>query len=171
MPAPKQTVMILDGYNIIHKVSSFRARFGVSAEDGRLALLAYCKEWMARRRDIGLFLVVFDGGPSVNGAQEGASPGVRAIYSSRGETADHRIHALLQEWQVSARCVVVSDDGEVARRARQVGAETVMDSRAFAEVLRPTGRAADSDGGAHKSGLTPGVEKTITDELRRLWGG
>ena len=162
--------MILDGYNIIHKVPAFREQLANSGEAGRRSLLAYCKEWMTRRRDIGLFLVVFDGGPSVNGAQEGAAPGVRTIYSSRGETADHRIHELLLEWQVTARCVVVSDDGEVARRAIQVGAETVMDTRTFAEVLRPKGRAADSDGGARKSELTPGQEKTITDELRRLWG-
>ncbi len=163
--------MILDGYNIIHKVHAFREQLADSGEAGRRALLAYCREWMTRRRDVGLFLVVFDGGPSVNGAQEGAAPGIRVIYSNRGETADDRIHELLREWQAAARCVVVSDDGEVARRARQVGAETVMDSRSFVEVLRPRRRTGDSGDDRHKTELTPGEGKVITDELRCLWGG
>lgn len=164
--------MILDAYNIIHRIPAFKAQLDVSGDAGRLALLAYCKEWMTRRRDVGLFLVVFDGGPSVHGCQEGASPGVRVIHSSRGETADHRIHDLLLEWQASSRCVVVSDDGEVARSARKAGAETVMTVRAFGEVLRAGGRgAATDDGDTHKSELTPSEAKAITDELRRLWGG
>jgi predicted RNA-binding protein with PIN domain len=169
MPAPKQTVMILDAYNIIHRVPAFRAQFEISAEAGRRALLAYCGEWRTRRRDIGIFLVVFDGGPSSTASQEGVSPGVRAVYSNRGETADHRIHAILQEWQATARCVVVSDDGEVARRARQVGAETVMAVQVFAEILRPRGRAVAPEGDSRKSGLTSGEEMAITAELRRLW--
>jgi predicted RNA-binding protein with PIN domain len=163
--------MILDGYNVIHRVPCFREQLAQGGEIGRRALLAYCGEWMTRRRDVGLFLVVFDGGPTVTGSQEGSSPGVRVVYSSRGETADSRIHTLLLEWQAISRCVVVSDDGEVARRARQVGAEAVMDAQTFAGVLRPRGRAGNSDSDAHKSGMAPCVEKTITDELRRLWGG
>lgn len=165
--------MILDGYNVIHRVPAFRAQLARSADAGRRALLAYCAEWMALRRDVSLFLVVMDGGPDPAGGQGGVSPGVRVIYSKRGQTADDRIHSLLQEWTEAARCVVVSDDGEVARRAKQVGAAEAMSAQAFAEVLRRraggAGQGGDED--ASKSDLTPGQAKAITDELRRLWGG
>lgn len=171
MPAQRQTVMILDGYNIIHRFPTFRAALTAGVEPARQSLLAYCKEWMARRRDVGLFLVVFDGGPSADGAQEGVGPGVRAVYSRRGETADHRIHDLLLEWQETSRCVVVSDDNEVTRRARQAVPAEAMSVQAFMRVLRPEGRDTAGTGEADKAGLTPGQEKTITDELRRLWGG
>lgn len=122
---------------------------------------------MSRRRDTGLFLIVFDSGPSVEGSSEGVASGVRVVNTRHGESADERIHAILQEWQSAASCTVVSDDAEVARRARQVGAD-VMSAAAFAGVLRQTDRVKDDSG--EKNALTPGQEKAITDELRRLWG-
>jgi predicted RNA-binding protein with PIN domain len=164
-------VTIVDGYNVIHRAPRFRESLANGIDAARRALLAYCAEWMARRRDVGLFIVVFDSGPSVDGSQEGVAPGVRVIHSRHGETADSRIHSLLLEWQAAARCTVVSDDGEVAGRSRQAGAAAVMSAAAFAEVVRAPGRTGRESDDSLKKGLTPGQEKTITDELRRLWGG
>lgn len=167
MVSAQKTVTIVDGYNAIHRVPAFRKALDASVEAGRRALISYCIEWMSRRRDTGQFLIVFDSGPSVGGSCEGVASGVRVVNTRHGESADERIHDMLQEWQPAARCTVVSDDTEVARRARQVGAD-VMSAAAFAGVLRQPDGATDDSGG--KNALTPGQEKTITDELRRLWG-
>jgi predicted RNA-binding protein with PIN domain len=168
----QSTVTIVDGYNVIHRAQRFRESLAGSGMDAaRRALLAYCAEWMARRRDVGLFLIVFDSGPSVDGSQEGVAAGVRTIHTRHGESADTRIHSLLLEWQSAARCAVVSDDAEVARRSRRAGAADVMSVQAFAGVIRPADRQADGVAEGMKNGLTPIQEKNITDELRRLWGG
>jgi len=58
---------VVDGYNVIHRVGRFKQQMERSLEAGRIALLRYCSEWRARRRDVDQFYVVFDGDSSVVG--------------------------------------------------------------------------------------------------------
>ncbi len=163
----RKTVYIVDGYNVVHRVAALRECLSAGPAAGRRALLAYCSEWMTRRRDVWLFYVVFDGDSSVHPAEEGAAPGVRAVYTETGETADRRVLALAAERAQDAHCVVVSDDREVVSKAREERA-SAMSASAFFAVLRPErgrgGEAADD-----KTELSPQQKKAINDELLAAW--
>jgi predicted RNA-binding protein with PIN domain len=174
----KQNTIIVDGYNVIHRVPRFKAHMERSLEGGREALLRYCTEWKARRRDVDRFYVVFDGDSSVIGGERAASaPGVRALYSKTGETADLRIRRMLEQADRREHFTVVSDDNEVRDSAR-VHHMTTMSSLEFARVVNK--RTDEQSNGRTTKGktrqsappddLAPGQAKAITDDLRSVWG-
>jgi predicted RNA-binding protein with PIN domain len=164
----RKTVYIVDGYNVLHRVPAFRDSLSAGPAAGRRALLAFCSDWMARRRDVWLFYVVFDGDSTVHPSrEEGASPGVRVVYTATGETADRRVLSLAAERARDAHCIVVSDDGEVIRGAK-ADRVAAMSAAAFHAALRSdAGRSAD--GTDAKTDLPPLARKAIHDELLAAW--
>lgn len=169
--------VIVDGYNVIYRVPRFKAQLDRSLEAGREALLRYCSEWKARRRDVDRFLVVFDGDSSVMGGERSASaPGVRALYSKTGETADRRIRRMLEQSERNEAITVVSDDNEVRDSAR-VTHMHAMSATQFARMGQgrtaapSTRRTTQGQRGPveDKAPLPPATAKNITDELRELW--
>lgn len=73
--------------------------------------------------------VVFDGWREGFGTEEREfRSGVEVRFSRRGETADHVIRRLVEEW--GRECAVVSSDREVASHARGAGA-FVMGAQEF----------------------------------------
>lgn len=176
----RKRIMILDAYNILHRLPAWKPLLEVSLEGARETLLNYCRRWMMQRGDVWLFVVVFDGDSSVAGGHSSAGPGVRVVYSPSGQAADDRILEILREFGERFDYVVVSDDRYVTGKAVQLGA-AVMTSSAFGAVLggdrSPT---AATGGGAHAKGrrraadvddtLPPDTANTITESLRRLWG-
>jgi len=107
--------LLVDGYNVIRRDPAWNALFERDLEQARQALLVYCAEWKRRNANVSDVIVVFDG--DATGTNEGFRPGIRAVYTSRGEDADSRILKILGR-RHGRDCVVVSDDGEVARGAR-----------------------------------------------------
>jgi len=179
-------IVIIDGYNVLHRMPRWKAQLEVSLERGREALLAYCRHWMQARGDVWLFCVVFDGDSSVTASHTSSGPGVRVVYSRTGETADDRILEIVHEFGGRCHYVVVSDDRYVSDSARRMSAE-LMSAEAFASVLAPKtegthprtkqrgrGRSvsddvdpASADNSAGK--LSACDAKLITDSLRREW--
>jgi predicted RNA-binding protein with PIN domain len=167
----RKTVMILDGYNVIHRVPALRTRLTDGLEAARSALIQYCTEWMDRRRDVWLFFVVFDGDSATHCQEMGGAPGVRQVFTKTGESADDRIIHIVEERESFSRCVVVSDDLYVTRGAKGTATE-IMTAAQFFAVLREDGRGDEGKGTpapADKSGITPAQAKAIHDELMRTW--
>lgn len=163
-------IIILDAYNVVHRVPEFKKCLDVSLERGRKVLVSFCKEWLSVRRDVEQFWLVFDGQgmPGGEGAQGGR--GVRVMYSAGGETADERILHLIEEVGRYSSFVVVSDDAAVARGARVLNAET-MSVMSFYGTLRKgrRQRGSESEGSADKD-LSPEEKHSITESLKREWG-
>lgn len=172
----RKRIMILDAYNILHRLPSWKPLLDVSLENAREALLAYCRRWMMQRGDVWLFVAVFDGDSGVMAGQSSSGPGVRVVYSATGESADDRILAILHEFGERFDYVVVSDDRYVISRAKLLGAE-IMSSDAFGAFLSARDRRGPAAKGraaaAHEGddALPPDEAKNITESLRRLWGG
>jgi len=172
----RKRIMILDAYNILHRLPSWKPLLEVSLENGREALLAYCRRWMMQRGDVWLFIAVFDGDSGVMAGQSSAGPGVRVVYSATGESADDRILAILHEFGERFDYVVVSDDRYVINRAKLLGA-AIMSSSAFGAFLSARDRrgpAAKGRAAAAREGddaLSPDESREITESLLRLWGG
>ncbi len=160
----RKRILILDGYNILHRAPAWKHLPAQSLECAREALLAYCRQWMRRRGDVWQFQVVFDGDSSVAPEQTSSGPGVRVMYSATGQTADDRILVALRECGEGVDRCVVSDDNEVTRCAKRLGAH-VMPVMAFCTRLR------DREANAADDALPGAAAKSITDELRELWGG
>jgi len=177
----RKRIMILDAYNILHRLPVWRPLLEDSLEGARETLLNYCRRWMMRRGDVWLFVVVFDGDSSVVGGHSSAGPGVRVVYSPSGQAADDRILEILREFGERFDYVVVSDDRYVTGKAVQLGA-AAMTAAAFGAVLGGgDAQALPAAGRARKKGgrradveddaLPPETAVGITESLRRLWGG
>jgi predicted RNA-binding protein with PIN domain len=169
-----RTILILDAYNILHRIPRWSAVLEVSLEQGREQLLGYCRRWMQSRGDVWLFCVVFDGDSGVSGGLRSAGAGIRVFFSRSGQTADDRLLAILDEFGPAFAYTVVSDDHYVRDKARLLGA-SVCDCKSFAGTLDAVD-AGRSQRGARGSGsagddrkVRPDDAARITDELRRLW--
>lgn len=175
-----RTIMILDAYNILHRVRHWKPLLDTSLESAREALLGYCRRWMLHRGDVWLFVVVFDGQSSVVGGASTAGPGIRVVYSPTEQTADDCILDIIDEFGPDYHYVVVSDDRYVRKQGRSMSAK-VMTSQAFSQVLSKS--ETPSDRGTAKKRqtrsrldavpddtLSPAQAADITNELKRLWG-
>jgi len=169
-------VTIIDGHNTVHRVARWQRLIGPHAEGAGNALIQYCRHWLLTRGDVQEFVLVFDGTPWQGFTPAATGPGIRIVFSGAGETADSRIVDLVR-WEVQRqRCRVVTDDREVIRACRALGA-AVMSCSAFgsrldrvataaAPLAGPRGRAARSD----KAPVPPQAAQRINASLRREWG-
>lgn len=125
---------IVDGYNVIRREPGLSAREQVSLQVGRHAL---CQLLMAAARASGdQFTVVFDG--TRGGGSAFSSRGVRVVFSTAPERADHVIERL-----ATPGVAVVSNDRDVRRAADRAGAITVTSDEFLTRVLAPP--APDKD--------------------------
>ena len=178
-------IMIVDGYNVIHRTDAWRNDLARSLGAGREKLLRYCGRWVRERGDVWTFYVVFDGESGVGMGRSQAHPGVRVLFTKTSEKADDRILDIIAEYGDRFRYAVVSDDNYVRRNARDLGAEIVPVDQ-FVTVLAGADAAVNQTGDmmsrrkrggkqrapkgeVNKASLHPADEKAITDELRRRW--
>jgi len=164
-------VLIVDGYNVIHRVPRFHSILQRSLEAARESLLCYCSTWRDTRGDFAELLVVFDGDSSVEGADHLMVRGVQVTYTRTGETADDRIRGMVDDSPSNRECVVVTDDGELAAAIRSRGGR-FMSSTEFANVLgRQTRSSRCARQDENKPPLSQEDEMSINADLRRVWGG
>ena len=163
-----RTVFIIDAYNVLHSIPAWRERLEKGLADGRRALLQYCASWMAQRRDVWKFYLVFDGSSDVAASSELSAPGVQVIYTPSHQTADDKILDVIGECGPNVRYTVVSADRYVCGSARHLGASKMTPS-AFASTLGATRRTQQDPAETEKQ-LPPSVQRSINAQLRREWG-
>jgi predicted RNA-binding protein with PIN domain len=163
-----KTTIIIDGYNLIHRIPAFRALLQKDLNASRSAVIAYCAQWMCERRDVGSFIVVFDGDPSVS-APVNAPPRIRVIFSRTRQGADEQIKALIQAAIRPADCTVVTDDREILQATQRHGAKS-LSPRDFHAAARGHRKVPGPNGSEEKNGLTPAQRSRIDDELADAWG-
>jgi len=162
--------MIIDGYNVIHKVPEFQAQMRKSLEAGRDALIRYCGQWREKRKDFAGVHVVFDGDSLVEGPDNRMIRGVQVTFTRTKEDADDRIRKLVEYIPLNQECFVVSDDSELAAGVR-VRRGKVMSVSEFRGALGKPGRSSRNDeADVGKPSLSPETERRINDELKRAWG-
>ncbi|OGL03209.1 MAG: hypothetical protein A3I03_06550 [Candidatus Rokubacteria bacterium RIFCSPLOWO2_02_FULL_68_19] len=118
---------LVDGYNVIRRAPELAARERESLQAGREALCRLLST--AARLSGDQFTVVFDG--DRGGGSSPGGFGVRVIFSSARETADH---VLARE--ASAGAAVVSNDREVSRAAARAGATAISADEFLARLRR-----------------------------------
>jgi hypothetical protein len=141
---------LVDAHNVLFQDTEF-ARLMHQPEIARHQL----EELLA---DKPFMFIFYDGGPQ--GEQRShRRQGLHIDYAGHDE-ADNRIIRWLQH-HPDARAVVISDDNELGRRARTLGA-TSATARGFLNTFRSTQQRAE----AHRGPLSPAE----VDEWMRIFG-
>jgi predicted RNA-binding protein with PIN domain len=124
-------VLIVDGYNAIHKIPEVDDLLDESLEDARNAITDLAKEYQRRHGGIAEVHVVFDGRDEYRGF---SSIRGNQVFSGTGEGDKSIIH-LAQDKSKNFHVIVVSDDNRVGNSSRAAGA-TVISVKKFYEFIR-----------------------------------
>src|SRR5690349_8704233 len=137
-------LIIIDGYNLIHRTAALRPGADRSLQQARDKLLNLLA-WAVGSGDAE-FIVVFDG--TQGGGRDQHSPRVEVRFSRPPATADDLIRLLVEERvERVERLTVVTSDLEVARHARAMGADIALADLFLASALGP------------RAGAPEGIEK------------
>ena len=125
-------LIVVDGYNLIHRTPELRPGPGTSLEESRDRLLNLLS-WALGVGEAD-FLVVFDGADA--GRDDPGSGRVKVRFSRPPQKADDLIRAIVED-QIDRveRLTVVTSDLEVARHARAMGADLALSDLFLASVM------------------------------------
>ena len=115
--------LILDGYNVIHKIPQLRQHLDKSLEDARMALASFVLTWGRTHSHQGKITIVFDGRDTVCSNTGNNLCGVSCIYTKTKQDADDRIIAMVRNNPNSKEIIVISDDNYVTNNCKAHGAQ------------------------------------------------
>jgi len=124
-------ILIVDGYNAIHKIPEVDDLLDESLEDARSAITDMAREYQRRHGGIAEVHVVFDGRDEYRGLSFDKP---NQLFSGTGD-GDRSIIKLAQNKSGEFHVVVVSDDNRVGNSCRAAGA-TVISVKKFYEFIR-----------------------------------
>jgi len=125
-------LIVVDGYNLIHRAPALRPGPERSLEESRSKLVNLLS-WVVGAGEAE-FLVVFDG--AEGGTRESGGGRVTVRYSKPPQKADDLIRAIVEERvERVERLTVVTADLEVARHARAMGADVALSDLFLASVM------------------------------------
>lgn len=164
----KKKYILVDGYNVIHKIPELEKKLDVSLEQARDGLVALCSHWMALRKDYDGIMVVFDGKSHIGGTDFGSFRNVKMIYTETGETADDRIVHICRENEKTHEFLVITDDREVQSGSRINNASVISVSKFIGVQRAKKAKAANQNMDDRK--LPPDQMKKINASLAKEWG-
>ena len=125
-------LVIIDGYNLIHRTPQLRPGEERSLQESREKLLNLLS-WMMGGNDV-RFIVVFDG--AHHGGRDESHGRIDVRWSRPPRTADDVIRDLVEQMVDRVdRLTVVTADLEVARHARAMGAEISLSDLFLASAM------------------------------------
>jgi predicted RNA-binding protein with PIN domain len=127
--------IIIDGYNVIHRVPELRQFLETSLEDARDALLQRLKSYLLNK-EIEI-IVVFDGSE----APPGLPPiehhrRLKVIFSRRPFKADPVIISLISGTPKAQSLIIISDDGEIKHAAKSAGAAAISTNDFYSRLTK-----------------------------------
>lgn len=135
-------LIIVDGYNLIHRTPQLRPGDGRTLRESRDKLINLLL-WTMGGQSV-RFLVVFDGDGGA-GRENESSGNVEVRFSSPPDNADLLIRRIVEDQvEFVDRVTVVTADLEVARHARAMGADVSISDLFLAAALG-AGKDIDPD--------------------------
>lgn len=126
--------IILDAYNVIHRLPELSGKLKISLQEGRKALLNFMVDWKRSMGHKGNVYIVYDGQDGVFNPELSKAWGIKCIFTSSKEEADDRIISMIRRAPKASEIIVVSDDGKVVNGCKVYGAKT--ESAAFLKRKR-----------------------------------
>ena len=152
-------MIIVDGYNAIHKIPEMYDALDKSLSAARTALATHMASWRGK----GMYpraSVVFDGQDSVMKERTQVKLcGIDCVFARTREKADNLIIRMVRDAKDASKITVVSDDNYVRNNCRAHGAEI----RSVAFLRSPTGKQINPSGASNKNIATEKA-RAITDE-------
>ena len=135
-------LIVVDGYNLVHRTPSLRPGPERSLHESRQKLLNLLS-WTVGPGDA-TFMVVFDGADS--GTREAGGGRIEVRWSRPPEKADDVIRRVVEE-SIGRyeRVTVVTADLEVARHARAMGADVSLSDLFMSSVLGAAGTVSPDE--------------------------
>ena len=168
-------VLLVDGYNVIHRVPELRPSLDGGLQNARNRLALQVARW-ARAHPGVECLIVFDGDIDRSGGRgEERIAGVRCAYSLTAHGGDDELIRIVRDHKGrTSDITVVSDDNKVGNSCRAHGAVVrpagfIMDAGGKAAAGGPSGPNARRGKGSGK-GLDRKSEAEIDAELRKRFG-
>jgi len=158
--------IILDAYNVIHKLPELSVKLECSLLEARKALLNLMVDWKQTHGYRGNIYIVYDGTDGVINF-EGVKPGgIWNIFTSSKEEADDRILSMVREASNPTEIVVVSQDGRVINGCKAHGAN--VESPGFLKRKRKKRSMAIKS--RHKELLSGRTERQINAYYKKALG-
>lgn len=154
--------IILDGYNVAHKIPEVRDRLKESLEKGRTALENHLASWKRLRNFAGNITIVYDG-QKAGGAKR---HGFEYIFTGSSEEADDRIIRIIRNQKNPDDLIVVSDDNKVRNSCRALGVKVEPASYL---LIERSAKSPKKYGRYSEKPVSPPMSK-ITKELKKEWG-
>lgn len=154
--------LILDGYNVIHKIPELYALLKTDLERARDGLAKYLISWSRQNNFSGQLYIVFDGQSGISKPRGTEPSGVKCVFTPTNQTADDRIIRMVKNEKDPNSITVVSDDNYVLTECKSRGAK-VKSVKTFASAPTPK-----KDGGQKIIGKAE--EQDINDFLKKEWG-
>lgn len=157
-------VLVVDGYNVIHRIPELEASLDGGLESARNRLALHLSAW-ARLHPGFECVIVFDGDPRFLNSQARCLAGIGCLYSRTPHGGDEEIIRFVREFRGrKADITVVSDDNHVGNNCRVYGANVVPSSFIMSKPARRPSRVRAS--AAAGKGMNPRQVAAINEELR-----
>ena len=124
-------ILIVDGYNAIHKIPEIDALMDESLEEARKRITEMAKVYQRKDGGIAEVHVVFDGKDEYTGLSFNKP---NQVFSRTGE-GDRKAIRLAQDKSSRFHVIVASDDNRVGNSCRAAGA-TVISIKKFYDFVR-----------------------------------
>ncbi len=154
------THFIIDGYNALFRLKPF-LKGTARTREGFLQYIKTARPFGSLRNRV---TVVFDGAEGIVTSKKTPFHPLRVIFSKR-ETADETIIRLLNREEHPGQTVVVTDDRELAERAKNLGAKTLAVPDFFSALAQKKEPQKDT-----KPSPESREGKRITEEMKKEWG-
>ncbi len=159
-----ERLIVLDGYNIVHRSPQLRPGKERSLREAREKLVNLLSWVMGG--EPARFVIVWDG--AEGGGRDDRSGRVEQRFSTPPDKADDLIRRIVEaEVDRAERVTVVTSDLEVARHARAMGADVSLSDLFLASALGP--RTAAPEGGGEEADKPASLSKAEVEAWAQLF--
>ena len=116
-------IILLDAYNVIHKIPELSVNLEKSLRAARRALLAFMVDWKQINGYKGSIYIVYDGQDDIVNSEGSKLWGIKCFFTGSKEEADERIISMVERARQPAEIVVISEDGKVNNGCKVHGAK------------------------------------------------
>lgn len=167
---PPERLLVVDGYNVIHRVPELEASLDGGLQNARNRLAVRVSAW-AREHPGVECVIVFDGDFEHSGGRDQRLAGIRCLFSLTAHGGDDEIIRLVRELRGrKADVTVVSDDNKVGNNCRDHGAAVRPSSFLMERRARPVPSPRHAKDPARTKGLGSRAAAAIDAELKRKFG-
>lgn len=130
---------IIDGYNVLHKIDDYRKMLEQDLQAARDQFIRDLQTYKSRRRlEI---TVVFDGSAEIMASYDQANlGGVNVVFSHGPRKADPVIMDYIRKEKRKRRLIIVTDDGEIRRFARDFGSDCMSPAEFIQRIKSQSGQ-------------------------------